>query len=331
MACGGHSSDVCRMKVICISRDGARRASFSLNPVTHLVLPASLVALLIIGLSVNQMLGLYRLDHTPQPSSLTPEEAEKIISTLGEQMSTVNEIKKTYSTYTVDVDTLSVRLGALEAEIARLNALAKRVVNRAKLDPNEFSLDQAPPRGGLEEDYTPAAAPKVSTKELLGSFQEMESKIEQQRAMLESLYQVLEGQALADAVLPSSRPVRLGYISSSFGVRRDPFNGGTRMHKGMDYAGPRGTDVYSVGGGVVSFVGTKGGYGNVVEIDHGNGLTSRYAHLDQALVEAGKIIQKSDRVALLGNTGRSTGPHLHLEILQNGEAIDPQTYLGLQD
>lgn len=319
------------MKVICISRDGARRASFSLNPITHLVLPASLVALLIIGLSVNQMLGLYRLDNTPQHSSLTAEETEKILSTLNQQMSTMNEIKKTYSTYTVDVDTLAVRLGALEAEIVRLNALAKRVVNRAKLDPGEFSLDQAPPRGGLEEDYIPAATPKITTRELLGSFESMESKMEQQRAMLETLYQVLEGKALAEVVMPSSRPVRLGYVSSQFGFRRDPLSGGARMHKGMDYAGPRGTDIYAVGGGVVSFVGTKGGYGNVLEIDHGNGLMSRYAHLDQALVEAGKVIQKSDRVALLGNTGRSTGPHLHLEILQNGEAIDPQTYLGLAE
>ncbi|HMT91845.1 M23 family metallopeptidase [uncultured Thiothrix sp.] len=317
------------MKVICISRDGARRASFSLNPITHLVLPASLVALLIIGLSVNQMLGLYRLDNTPQQNSLTAEEAEKILTTLGEQMNTVNEIKKTYSSYTVDVDTLSVRLGTLEAEIARLNALAKRVVNRAKLDPKEFSLDQAPPRGGLEEDYTPAVAPRVTTKELLGSFENMESKLEQQRAMLESLYQVLEEKALAEVVLPSSRPVKFGYISSQFGARRDPFNGGMRMHKGMDYAGPRGTDVHAVAGGIVSFVGTKGGYGTLVEIDHGNGLVSRYAHLDQALVEQGRVIQKADRVALLGNTGRSTGAHLHLEILRNGEAIDPQTYLGL--
>lgn len=319
------------MKVICISRDGARRASFSLNPITHLVLPASLVALLIIGLSVNQMLGLYRLDNTPQQTSLTSAEAEKIFSTLSEQMSTVNEIKKTYSTYTVDVDTLSMRLGSLEAEIARLNALAKRVVNRANLDPKEFSLDQSPPRGGLEEDYIPSAAPKVTTRELLGSFETIESQIEQQRAMLDSLYQVLEGRALADVVLPSSRPVKLGYVSSTFGMRHDPFNGSSRMHKGMDYAGPRGTDVYSVGGGVVSFVGSKGGYGNVIEIDHGNGLSSRYAHLDQALVEAGKVIQKADRIALLGNTGRSTGPHLHLEILQNGEAINPTTYLGVAE
>ncbi len=319
------------MKVICISRDGSRRASFSLNPITHLVVPASIVALLIIGLSVNQMLGLYRLDNTPQQASLTQEEAGKIMSVLEQQMSTVNQIKKTYSNYTVDVDTLSMRLGSLEAEMTRLNALAKRVVKRAKLDPDEFALDEKPPRGGLDEDYMPASTPKVTTNELLGSFQAVESQMDRQRSLLDGLYQVLENLALEQEVLPSSSPVKRGYVSSQFGFRRDPFNGRSRMHKGIDYAGPKGTDIHAVAGGVVSFVGAKGGFGNVLEIDHGSGLVSRYAHLDAALVDQGAVIKKTDRVALMGSTGRSTGSHLHLEILQDGAPIDPLTYLGLTD
>lgn len=319
------------MKVICISRDGSRRASFSLNPITHLVVPASIVALLIIGLSVNQMLGLYRLDNTPQQASLTQEEAGKIMSVLEQQMSTVNQIKRTYSNYTVDVDTLSMRLGSLEAEMTRLNALAKRVVKRAKLDPDEFALDEKPPRGGLDEDYMPASTPKVTTNELLGSFQAVESQMDRQRSLLDGLYQVLENLALEQEVLPSSSPVKRGYVSSQFGFRRDPFNGRSRMHKGIDYAGPKGTDIHAVAGGVVSFVGAKGGFGNVLEIDHGSGLVSRYAHLDAALVDQGAVIKKTDRVALMGSTGRSTGSHLHLEILQDGAPIDPLTYLGLTD
>ena len=319
------------MKVICISRDGTRRASFTLNPITQLILPATLVALLLVGLSVNQMLGLYRLDNTPQLTSLTPEKAEKIIATLDQQLNTVSEIKKTYAAYTVDVDTLSMRLGELEAEVTRLNAVAKRVISRANLDPSEFALDQVAPRGGLEEDYLPQSAPKLSTQELLGAFQKTDTAVAQQTAMLESLYRLLEGKTLAESVLPSasSRPVTVGYISSPFGMRHDPFNGGYRMHKGLDYAGPHGADVHAIGTGIVTFAGAKGGFGNVVEIDHGHGLVSRYAHLDAALVNLGSIIQKNDRIGLLGNTGRSTGPHLHLEILQHGVAIDPQTYLGL--
>ncbi|MEZ5536982.1 MAG: M23 family metallopeptidase [Thiolinea sp.] len=315
------------MKVICLSSDGSRRASFSLNPILHLMLPACGIALLVIGLSVNQMLGLYKLEDTPKHTTLTQSEVSKIISTLEGQMETVSEIKKTYANYTVDVDTFSQRLGGLEAEITRINALAKRVIKRAKLDPAEFALDEKPPQGGLEDDYMPAAAPQVSTSELLGSFQSMESSLARQGNVLESLYRLMEGRAIEEEVSPSYAPVKKGYISSPFGQRRDPFNGRSRMHGGIDFAGPRGTEIHSVAGGVVSFVGRKGGYGNVVEVDHGDELISRYAHLNKALVEKGAVVSKADRIALMGSTGRSTGPHLHLEILKKGERVDPQAYL----
>ena len=187
------------------------------------------------------------------------------------------------------------------------------------------------PQGGLEEGYMPANAPKVTTSELLGAFESAETQIDRQRSVLEGLYQVLEGMALQEEILPSSRPVKKGYISSRFGTRRDPFNGRSRMHNGMDYAGPTGTPIYAVAGGVVSFSGRKGGFGNAVEVDHGNGLVSRYGHLSEALVSEGLVVKKGDKIALMGSTGRSTGSHLHLEILQGGEAIDPQGYLGLAE
>ena len=146
--------------------------------------------------------------------------------------------------------------------------------------------------------------------------------------MLATLEKILEGITLQEEVMPSARPVHSGYVSSQFGFRRDPFNGSVRMHKGIDFAGPIGTEIYSVGGGVVSFTGEKSGYGTAVEIDHGDGLTSRYAHLSAAKVSEGQVVKKGDLVALMGNSGRSTGPHLHLEVLKNGEQVDPREYLG---
>lgn len=315
------------MKVICLSGDGSRRASFSLNPVLHLMLPAGIIALLIIGLSVNQMMGLYKLDDTPQQTTLSQGEVGKIIEALEGQMATVSEIKKTYANYTVDVDTFSQKLGSMEAEIIRINALAKRVIKRAKLDPKEFALDEKPPRGGLDEAYVPSDAPMISTNELLGSFQSMESRLAQQSNILDTLYQMMEGIAIEEEVLPSFAPVKKGYISSKFGKRRDPFNGRGRMHSGIDFAGPHGTAIHSVAGGVVSFVGSKGGYGITVEVDHGEELVSRYAHLTKALVNKGSVVNKADKIALMGSTGRSTGPHLHLEILKDGERVNPEYYL----
>ncbi|MEZ5449725.1 MAG: M23 family metallopeptidase [Thiolinea sp.] len=298
-----------------------------MNPLTHLVLPAALVALLIIGLSVNQMLGLYKLEHTPPQTTLTQEEAGKIFAALEGQLETVAEIKKAYANYTVDVDTFSQRLGMMEAEIIRINALAKRVIARAKLDPAEFSLDERPPVGGLlEEGYVPGSA-VVSTDELLKSFQSMESQLSRQGNVLEALYEVMEGMAVEEEILPSHAPVNKGYVSSPFGSRRDPFNGRLRSHQGIDFAGPQGTEIHAVAGGVVSFVGRKGGYGIAMEIDHGDGLVSRYAHLSKTLVEQGQVISKAEKIALMGSTGRSTGPHLHLEIMKDGERVDPQLYL----
>ncbi len=315
------------MKMICISSDGYRRAAFDLNLMLHLLLLAIIIALLLIALSVNQTHGLYKLAETPPPSSLQPEAAHRIVTALEAQMATVREIQQAYASYTVDVDTFSQRLGNMEAEIVRINALAKRVIRRARLDPREFLLDKPPPRGGLDVSYRPASAPQVSTTELIDAFQTMELQLARQENVLDTLYQVMEGRAIAAEVSPSFVPVKQGYISSPFGLRRDPFNGRSRMHRGMDFAGARGTAVHSVASGVVSFVGRKGGYGIVVEIDHGDNLISRYAHLDKALVKKGVVIKKAGKIALLGSTGRSTGPHLHLEILHHGERIDPQRYL----
>jgi len=317
------------MKVICLSRDGAHRVAFSLKPFTHVGLPVSLILLLITGLTVNQFVTASQAskETIQAPVALTPLEADKIITALGQQINAVENIRKAYANYTVDVDTLSARLGELEAETARLNALAKRVIKRAKLDPAEFELDRAPPRGGLDEDYMPADAPRVSNEELLSAFDQAELQLNRHRSLLEGLHHILEGLALEEEVLPSFRPVDKGYISSRFGPRRDPFNGRMRAHRGLDFAGPIGSAIYSVAGGVVSFTGWRGGYGNVVEVDHGSGFVSRYAHLHDVLVENGSVVTKGSRIALMGSTGRSTGSHLHLEILQDGKQVDPEHYL----
>jgi murein DD-endopeptidase MepM/ murein hydrolase activator NlpD len=317
------------MKVICLSDDGSRRASFSLHLWKHLIIPVGIVALLLVGLSVNQMLGLYQLDETPQNSTLSQAQTGKILSALEQQISTVDQIKKTYANYTVDVDTLSTRLGTLEAEMSRLNALAKRVADKAKLDPNEFSLDTKPARGGVDMDVLSASEERKasSSNELLAAFQLAENNVDRQKSMLTALEQILEGMTLKEEVSPSGRPVHSGYISSEFGFRHDPFNGRMRMHKGIDFAGPIGTEIYAVGSGVVSFAGDKSGYGTAVEIDHGNGLSSRYGHLSAVKVKEGEVVKKGDLIAWMGSTGRSTGPHLHLEVLKGGESVDPRGYL----
>ncbi len=130
-----------------------------------------------------------------------------------------------------------------------------------------------------------------------------------------------------EIVFMDNIPVKKGNLSSKYGIRKDPFNGRKRMHNGIDIAARRGTKIYPLGKGKVIFSGRKSGYGNLVEILHGENIISRYAHLNKSLVKKGQMVTKNDIIALVGSTGRSTGPHLHLEIAINGTTIDPEIFL----
>jgi murein DD-endopeptidase MepM/ murein hydrolase activator NlpD len=136
-----------------------------------------------------------------------------------------------------------------------------------------------------------------------------------------------ESSTVKEIVFMDNIPVKTGNLSSKYGIRKDPFNGRKRMHYGIDIAAKRGTNIYPLGRGKVIFSGRRSGYGNMIEILHGDAIISRYAHLRKSLVKKGQIVNKQDVIALVGNTGRSTGPHLHLEIAINGERVDPEIFL----
>lgn len=123
-------------------------------------------------------------------------------------------------------------------------------------------------------------------------------------------------------------PVKTGYISSRYGMRKDPFTGKSKMHRGLDIAAKKGSSIYPVGEGKVVFSGRKAGFGNVVEIQHSSTVVSRYSHLKKSLVKKGQLVKTTDVIAQVGNTGRSTGPHLHLEIAFNGKTANPRVYLS---
>ena len=124
-----------------------------------------------------------------------------------------------------------------------------------------------------------------------------------------------------------SSPVSQGYISSLFGKRRDPINGHQRHHNGIDIAAKHGSEIHAIASGFVTFTGRKGGYGNVVEIHHSDNLKSLYAHLHKIDVAKGEVIRKGDLIATMGSTGRATGPHLHLEVWEDGEVVNPESYI----
>jgi murein DD-endopeptidase MepM/ murein hydrolase activator NlpD len=223
------------------------------------------------------------------------------------------------------VNALAMRVGQMNANVIRVNALGKRLTRMANLNDGEFDFGNPPALGGSENgaDGQPAQIPSLTV--MVDDLQTQLSSREQQLGVLENMILTRE---LNKQVYPEGRPVQDGWISSYFGRRADPFTGYTAVHKGLDFAGPEGTKVTTVAAGLVTFSGERSGFGEMVEINHGNGLATRYCHNEKVLVKQGDMVRKGQEVALMGSTGRSTGPHLHFEVLKNGSQVDPLRFIG---
>jgi murein DD-endopeptidase MepM/ murein hydrolase activator NlpD len=223
------------------------------------------------------------------------------------------------------IDALALRMGSLSAHLLRLNALGKRLTEMADIRSTEFDFDHDPPQGGPENATRGRG---VLLAEVDDNVAQLERQIDFRGAQFGALESLLLGRQLSDEIRPTGRPVSEGYISSSFGERMDPFNGEEAFHKGIDFAATAGSDVMAVASGVVTWAGPRDGFGVLVELSHGNGLVTRYAHNSRALVNVGDIVQRGQALAIVGSTGRSTGPHVHFEVLKNDVAINPMAYIG---
>jgi len=222
------------------------------------------------------------------------------------------------------LDALAGRVGQMNAHVIRLDALGRRLTEMAKLDKGEFNFDDPPAVGGPEGLVEGAM---VVSPELTSMLDDLSSQIKDRERQLAVLESMISTRNLSRQIVPGGRPVTQGWISSYFGKRTDPFNGRTAFHRGLDFAGPAGSQVVSVASGVVTYTKERFGYGKTVEINHGNGYVTRYAHNQKVLVGVGDTVQKGQAIALIGSTGRSTGPHLHFEVLKQGRAVDPMTFV----
>jgi len=223
-----------------------------------------------------------------------------------------------------ELNALAVRIGELQAQSNRLNALGARLVRIGQLDDGEFDFSELPAVGGPESTEQFGAVVDVEIRSSIDAFAERLSKQSEQLGVLESL--LIQRDVEAN-LLPAGLPVRGGYASSSFGMRSDPFSGAREFHRGIDFNGNRGDDVLAVADGVVAFAGRSPGYGNIVDIDHGNGYMTRYAHNERNLVEPGQRIRAGDVISKMGSTGRSTGVHVHFEVWHNDRPVNPYQYL----
>jgi murein DD-endopeptidase MepM/ murein hydrolase activator NlpD len=222
------------------------------------------------------------------------------------------------------VDAMSIRVGELNAHVIRIDALGKRLTQMANISNRELNFDVAPAVGGPEEEGSGVSAQVPDLTKLLN---DMQRKLESRDIQLLALENVMLSRSLSEAIRPEGRPVLEGYISSYFGGRQDPFDGSEAVHKGVDFAGAMGSQVMAVAAGVVSRSEAASGYGNLVEINHGNGYVTRYGHNQRLLVNVGDTVSRGSPIALMGSTGRSTGPHVHFEVLRNGQAINPLQFI----
>ncbi|MGD8874197.1 MAG: peptidoglycan DD-metalloendopeptidase family protein [Gammaproteobacteria bacterium] len=224
-----------------------------------------------------------------------------------------------------NLDALTLRLGRMQAQMLRLDALGARLVAQADLDAAEFDFDIAPPVGGPQDAVARSA---TTVADFLGMLGELDATVADRAAKLEALEQMLLNRHLRERIVPSGRAVEKGLLSSKYGKRIDPFSGKQEQHRGIDIAGKEGTSIMAVADGIVTWSGKRAGYGNLVEINHGKGYVTRYGHNKQPLVAAGDTVKKGQVIALMGSTGRSTGPHVHIEVLHNDKHVNPAKYLA---
>lgn len=289
------------MNIILLSRKrGGRPVSVQLPP-RKMALVVSAFALLFVAVGAGSFYMAARY-------ALTPEVATVTVDTKEDQMRALN-----------------VRMAELQARLVRLDALGEYLAESADLKGDEFDFTRKPPMGGPLTEELSVLEDRTSLEMKLDALAE---EIDYKEIQLDALGSQLSNRRKAPSAYLANMPVRRGYLTSRYGYRTDPFTGRTAFHGGIDFAGPEGTDVFAVAPGIVTFAGVKSGYGNVVIVDHGDGMSTLYAHARSIVVKAGDLVSKDQLIAYMGSTGRSSGPHLHYEVMRNGTQVDPASYIA---
>lgn len=227
-----------------------------------------------------------------------------------------------------NLSALAMQMGEMQAQLMRLDALGERVQGLAGIPPEEFSFGQLPGRGGPAPTLDGTMDMERGMQELGSALSILEEGIGYRADYMNVVETALMRDRLRARMLPTTQPVDVSYNASGFGTRFDPFNGRRAFHEGIDFAAPAGTPIIAAAGGVVVAATYHYQYGNMVDIDHGNDIMTRYAHASKLRVRLGDIVKRGQHVADIGSTGRSTGPHLHFEVRVKGVPQDPQKFLA---
>lgn len=223
------------------------------------------------------------------------------------------------------LQSMTLLLAELQSRVTRLDAVGINLTQSAGLEPGEFNFNVPPALGG------PLMTSQDDARELIpaleGELFALSTALDDREVQLDILSELIQGEQVKSDATPAGRPILSGWLSSRYGSRIDPFSGKKAWHEGIDFAGREGAQIVAVASGVVSWSGERAGYGKMVEVAHGDGVITRYAHNQENRVKVGDMVRRGDVVALMGNSGRSTGPHVHFEVHKNGRPVDPASYL----
>lgn len=303
------------MNIIVFSgrQGGGRSRYFDLaHPVTLAVIGLVVLGALGTAFAIGMQLGAHGGGTAADPKAWS--------RVLAEQKSEIAEVRARVQER---VDAIAGRLGQLDAHIIRIDALGKRITSIANVDRRQFNFDDEPAAAAASS--APVAGSQVP--DLFSQLTQLEQRVDLRDAQLSALENVIVARKISDSVKPEGKPVADGAISSYFGERSDPITGEEGFHKGLDFPGTEGEPVMAVAAGIVTWAGERSGFGTLVEINHGNGYITRYAHNESALVKVGQTVSRGEQIALMGSTGHSTGPHVHFEVLHNGTQIDPLIFV----
>jgi len=302
------------VNIILVSNRFAKARSVTLTG-THLIVVGILAMCLFLAAVLSAQYAIVRF----QPGSISNELKTWLASAQDAEQ------QKQQAYLRQSLDAMAMRLGQMQAQLQRLDGLGARLAKLTGMKPQEFSFGQLPAQGG---PYIPAPPQREISLDTMGKqMASLSSLLSDRSDKLVALETMLLQDRLDKKMLPSVAPITTGWYSSNFGWRIDPFTGQNAMHEGVDYMVPEGTAIYASAGGVVVFADTHPQYGNMVEIDHGNEIITRYAHASKLLVKVGDVVRRGREIAKVGSTGRSTGNHLHFEVRYKGTAQNPVRFL----
>lgn len=307
------------MNIILVGKHHGRSRSYAVGGAALALLLLSALSLLVFVAWGGYRVAMMQVQDRPVVPAFVLAEWQGALNEHKRELENIEQMSRD------QVDAMTLRLGEMQGRLLRLDALGQRFVDAGKVAADEFDFDQPIAMGGPEDD---GAGESFAIPELDSMIVQLERRIRDREVQLRLLDTLMATERLENERFVAGRPITWGWLSSKYGHRTDPFTGRRTWHNGVDLAGRDGGDVIAVAAGVVTFSGERSGYGNLVEIDHGNGLITRYAHSRENLVATGDVVQRGELIALMGSTGRSTGPHVHFEVLRDGRSEDPEKYIS---